>query len=116
MADGTFPITIQDGIHIVKLVECILQNMPPEQIGPEIVHIIDKVHDPKLIISFEEVEHLSSASLGMLLMINNSIANRQGKLVLCGMNRRVHDLFELTKLTMKFTITRSLDEAIAAIL
>ena len=43
IADGTFPITIEDGIHIVKLCECILQNMPPEQIGPEIVQIIDKI-------------------------------------------------------------------------
>lgn len=115
MADGTFPVTIQDGIHIVKLADCILQNMPPEQIGPEIVQLIDKAHDPKLIISFEEVEYLSSASLGTLLMINNSIANRQGHLVMCMLNRRVQDLFDLTKLTMKFTITKSLDDAIASL-
>ncbi len=115
MSDGTFPVTIEEGIHIVKLAECILQNMPPEQIGPEIVQIIDKTADPKLIISFEEVEHLSSASLGMLLMINNSMLNRQGKLVLCCMNRRVQDLFDLTKLTMKFTIVRNMDEAFEAL-
>lgn len=113
MSDGTFPVTIKDGIHVVRLVECILKNMPPEQIGPEIVQIIDHAQDPKLIISFEEVEHLSSASLGMLLMINNSIQHRQGQLLLCCLNRRVQDLFDLTKLTLKFTITRTLDEAIA---
>jgi anti-sigma B factor antagonist len=111
MANGTFPITIQDNIHVVRLAECILKNMPPEQIGPEIVQIIDKSQDPKLVINFEEVEHLSSASLGMLLMINNSIANRHGQLLLCCLNRRVQDLFDLTKLSMKFTITKTLDEA-----
>ena len=111
---GTIPVTVQDNIHIVKLVECILKNMPPETIGPEIVQIIDKSHDPNLIISFEEVEHLSSASLGMLLMINNSITQCQGKLVLCHLNHRIQDLFDLTKLTLKFTICKNMDEAIAS--
>ena len=113
MTDSTFPITTQNGIHVVRLAECIVKNLSPEQIGPEIVCLIDKEQDPKLILNFEEVEYLSSASLGMLLMINNSIGHQHGQLILCNLNRRAQDLFDLTKLTLKFTICKSLDEAIA---
>ncbi|MCC6581008.1 MAG: STAS domain-containing protein [Phycisphaeraceae bacterium] len=112
MADSMLPVRQTGPAVHLPLAECLIQNLSPEVIGRSIVQLIDEKPDIKLIISFEDVEHLSSASLGMLLMVKNSVEQRGGQLRLARLNARIRDLFDLTMLTRRFSIHVSVDDAV----
>lgn len=69
----------QDGITRIEFVDRnILDEANIQQIGDEISQIIDEQESPRLLISFENVDHLSSAALGTLITINNKIRGKDG--------------------------------------
>lgn len=48
----------------------ILEESVIQQIGEEITSVIDAGEQPKILLDFENVEHLSSAALGTLITVN----------------------------------------------
>ena len=70
----------KDAEKAVTIIEFMDRNILDEaniqQIGEEISRIIDASPYPKLLISFENVDHLSSAALGTLITISMMNATR----------------------------------------
>ncbi len=66
----------------------------------------------KLIIDLEKTTYLNSTALGVLIASHANFAKRGGKIVLCNVSKSIKNIFVITKLTMVFNITDSLDEAI----
>ncbi len=90
----------------------ILDEANIQQIGEEIASIIDAAGDPKLVLSFDNVDHLSSAALGTLITINNKIRAKQGQLRLANINQQIYEVFTITKLDKLFNIDKSTGEAV----
>ncbi len=89
----------------------ILDEANIQQIGDEINNIIENAAVPKLLISFENVDHLSSAALGTLITINNKIRQKDGQLRLANINPQIYEVFAITKLNKLFQIFKTTDEA-----
>ncbi len=71
----------QDGVKRIEFVERnILDEANIQQIGEEIGRVVDSQDEPRVLISFTNVDHLSSAALGTLITINNKIRGRDGQL------------------------------------
>lgn len=100
-------------IHL-SLADCLLRKLTPEQMGAAFLSLIDDKTHPKVIIGLEDVEYLSSATLGMLLMIRNAVEKRQGRICLASIGPRIKDLFALTMLDRKFQIVPDVPAARAA--
>lgn len=66
----------------------------------------------KLIIDFEKATYLNSTALGVLISAHASFVKRDGKIVLCNLDKSLENIFVITKLIQVFTITETLDEAI----
>jgi len=81
-------------------------------IGDEIAALVDAVPSPKLVISFANVEHLSSAALGTLITINNRIRGRSGQLRLSHIDPQIYEVFAITRLNKLFQIHETTDEAV----
>lgn len=58
----------------------------------------------RLVISFVNVEHLSSAALGTLITINNKVRQRAGQLRLCDIDPQIYEVFTITRLNKLFQI------------
>src|ERR1700749_1718520 len=58
----------------------ILDEANIAEIGAALNSMIDEVAPPKLLLDFSNVDHLSSAALGMLINANNRIKQRNGQL------------------------------------
>lgn len=103
----------------VTQVEFIDRNILDEanisQIGDEITGIVEAAANPKLIISFLNVDHLSSAALGTLITINNRIKNRSGQLRLANIDTQIYEVFKITKLDKLFQIHDTTESAMASI-
>lgn len=92
----------------------ILDEANIQQIGDEVSAIIERQNNPKLLISFENVEHLSSAALGTLITINNKVRQKGGQLRLSNIDRQIYEVFAITKLNKLFQIYDNNDKALAS--
>jgi len=102
----------------VTQVEFIDRNILDEanihQIGEEITRLVDSSTQPKLLISFSNVDHLSSAALGTLITVNNKVKNRKGQLRLANIDPQISEVFKITKLDKLFQIHDTTDAAMAS--
>ncbi|MGP1346898.1 MAG: STAS domain-containing protein [Phycisphaerales bacterium] len=100
------------GITRVEFVDRnILDEANIQQIGEEIVELIDSEPKPKLLISFSNVDHLSSAALGTLINIHNKVKAKTGQLRLTQIDPQIYEVFVITKLNKLFEIHDTQDEA-----
>ncbi|MHC4443060.1 MAG: STAS domain-containing protein [Planctomycetota bacterium] len=90
----------------------ILDELAINQIGEKLTELAQEYDKPKLLLDFKKVEHLSSAALGMLITLNKQLKDRQGQLVLAGINQQIFEVFKITKLNKLFNITDNAEEAI----
>ena len=100
------------GITAIEFIDRnILDEANIQQIGEEIGDIIDAEPNPKLLISFAGVDHLSSAALGTLITVNNKIRNRGGQLRLSDIDPQIYEVFVITRLNRLFSIHETAAEA-----
>ncbi len=105
-------ITNKDGVTRVEFLDRnILDEASIQRIGEEITEIIDAASEPKLLISFTNVDHMSSAALGTLITIHHKIRNRSGELRLADIDPQIQEVFSITKLDRIFTIHEDSESA-----
>lgn len=105
----------QDGITRIEFVDRnILDEANIQQIGDEISRLVDESETPRVLISFQNVDHLSSAALGTLITINNRIRSKEGQLRLANIDPQIYEVFVITKLNKLFEIHETEDEALVS--
>jgi anti-sigma B factor antagonist len=67
----------------------------------------------RVVLDLSGLEYISSAGLRILMLAAKQCKAQKGTLVLTGLQPLVREIFEISKFTMVFTITPSLDEALA---
>lgn len=82
----------------------ILDEAMIHQIGEEVAALIVASNNPKLLVSFKGVEHLSSTALGMLITVKNKVAAKGGQLRLADIDPKIHEVFRITRLDTLFQI------------
>ncbi len=92
----------------------ILDEANIQQIGDEITALIDHADNPKLLIDFQNVEHMSSAALGTLITINNKIRQKGGQLRLSNIDGQIYEVFVITKLNKLFQIHQDNNQALGS--
>ncbi|MCW5776760.1 MAG: STAS domain-containing protein [Phycisphaeraceae bacterium] len=111
-ADSRLRVRRTDGITQIEFVDRnILDEANIQSIGEEIASIIEAEDKPKLLISFANVDHLSSAALGTLITINNKVRGRDGELRLADIDPQIYEVFVITRLNKLFQIMDSSEEA-----
>lgn len=115
MSDPQSPIAVLNHgpIKIVEFTQSrILDEANIAEIGTKVGEVIESEHRPRLILDFRNVDHLSSAALGMLINANNKIKERNGQLRLCDIRRQILEVFSITKLDKLFKILPDRNAAI----
>ena len=92
----------------------ILDEQPIQEIGEQLFSLVEEVGRKKLLLNFVHVEHLSSAALGKLVTLNRKIKDLEGKLVLCGINSSIIEVFEITRLNKIIEIRKDEQEGLQA--
>ncbi len=90
----------------------ILDEANIQMIGEEISTLLESQPQPRLLISFESVDHLSSAALGTLITVNNKIRARGGQLRLADIDPQIYEVFVITRLNKIFQIHETSADAI----
>src|SRR3954466_832031 len=92
----------------------ILDEANIAEIGQRISSLVDERENPKILLDFSNVDHLSSAALGMLINANNKIKQKNGQLRLASIKPQIFEVFVITKLNKLFKILPARQEAIAS--
>lgn len=92
----------------------ILDEANIQKIGEELATVTDGAGSPRLLISFANVDHLSSAALGMLITINNRIRSKGGQLRLADIDPQIYEVFVITRLNQLFDIHDTAAEAFSS--
>lgn len=82
----------------------ILEESSIQVIGDQVGALIEANPSPKILLNFENVEHLSSAALGTLITINNAVKRQGGQLRLSNIDPQIYEVFVITKLNKLFQI------------
>lgn len=107
MSDPQSPIAVLNHgpIKIVEFTQNrILDEANIAEIGTKVGEVIEGEIRPRLILDFRNVDHLSSAALGMLINANNKVRDKNGQLRLCDIRRQILEVFSITKLDKLFKI------------
>src|ERR1700712_2728410 len=108
-------VTDHKDLKVVSFVENkILDEANIADIGQALTALIDSKHNPKLLLDFQNVDHLSSAALGMLINVNQKIKGQSGELRLSNIKAQIYEVFVITKLNKLFRILPSREEALAS--
>lgn len=103
--DSRLRVRDHNGITQIEFIDRnILDEANIQHIGDEIGGIIERSKSPRLLISFQNVDHLSSAALGTLITINTKVRNKGGQLRLADIDAQIYEVFVITKLNKLFNI------------
>ncbi len=101
-----------DITHVEFTDRNILEESAIQQIGDEVTTLIESSSNPKILLDFKNVEHLSSAALGTLITINTKVRNKGGQLRLTNIDKQIYEVFVITKLNKLFQIIDTPEKAV----
>ena len=90
----------------------ILEASDIQALEDSIMPLIEQSKGLNLIISFINVEFLSSAVLGLLIRVSKRAVEANGSLKLCDINPRIFEVFKITGLNKVFDIYDDQEKAI----
>lgn len=76
----------------------VLDELNVQQLGQELMDLVEKQYLVKLVINFENVKFLSSAVLGKLISLSKRIGAEKGRLAFCNIRDDIMQVFKITRL------------------
>lgn len=114
-ADTHITVKDSDGVRIIEFCDRkILDELSISELGGELNAAVDSQPTTNTLLNFKNVEHLSSAALGLLITLDKRIKDQKGSLKLSNINPQIYEVFKITRLNKLFEIHDTADEALAA--
>jgi anti-sigma B factor antagonist len=85
-----------------------------EEMGEELMSLVDKDKMKQVLLNFEGVEFLSSAALNKLILVDRKVKQAGGNLRLCCLREEIKEVFTITRLDRLFDIRKTEAEALKA--
>jgi len=115
MAETKSHLTVSEsnGVTVVNFSDRkILEEFSIMEIGSELSQLVEGHDNLKILLNFNNVEHLSSAALGMLITLNKKISEAKGFLRLSNISPQIYEVFKITRLNELFEIHDTADQAL----
>jgi anti-sigma B factor antagonist len=108
-------VSQDEGVSMVYLLDVeILEEYVINEIKEALFAVVDDSMPVKMVLSFACVTHLSSSTLGMLILLRKKIVEFKGAIKLCDIKPNLYEIFVLTKLNKLFEICDSEEAALKA--
>ena len=102
----------KDGILTIVFDDArILDETKLEQLGRDLMEMLNKTTEERVILDFRNVKFMSSSMLGKLVQVHKKAGEFKVKLKLCSIDPEIRQVFKITKLDKLFEIEA--DEAAA---
>jgi len=78
------------------------------------IKALSEAGNKHLIINLGETQHLNSTALGVLISAHSNYVRRAGQMKLCSVDKRIENIFVITKLSLVFDVYPNEEQAIAS--
>jgi len=113
MAGSGVVISSAQGVTVAELRAGALVDGPQiEQVGKELLALVDEQAVRKLIVDFRHVGFLSSTMIGALLQLHKHAAEIKGQVFLVGVSPKLMEVFKITRLHKVLHFAKDQNEAI----
>lgn len=85
-----------------------------EQMGDEMLQLVEVQHLKQILLNFDGVEFLSSAAFNKLIELNKAVKNVGGVLRLTGLRAEILEAFKMLRLNKVFDIRKTEADALKA--
>lgn len=82
-----------------------------EQIGHELIALVDKLQHRRVVLNLATVRYATSAVIGKWIMLKRKLDREGGKLVVCGLQPGLADILSTSKLLTYFEVTDNTAQA-----
>ncbi len=104
-AKSNLKITDEGPVKMAEFVDRkILDELTITQIGEQLSELVASQPNIRLLLNFKNVEHLSSAALGMLITLEKQVKEERGRLKLSNIRPQIFEVFKITRLNRLFEI------------
>jgi anti-sigma B factor antagonist len=101
----------QNGVLILRLqIERISSYELAEAMGRELLDAVSGKQAPKVAVDLGKLTYMSSVGYGPLITLRSRVRESGGRLILCGLNGVVKEVFEATRLLINPNSPKSLFE------
>ena len=102
----------KDGILTIIFEDArILDETKLEELGRDLLELLNKTTEERVVLDFRNVKFMSSSMLGKLVQLHKKAAEFKVKMKLCAIDTEIRQVFKITKLDKLFEIEP--DEAAA---
>ncbi len=113
---GTIRICPNGDVTVVTFLQPrLLDAININEVGAELMDLVEKQKCSKIVLDFSNVEYLSSGVLGKLIALYKRARENQGTVALCGICDSILDIFKITRLDTILHIFGNEYEAVAAL-
>jgi anti-sigma B factor antagonist len=92
----------------------VLDETGIQELGQELFDLVERDNRRQLLLNFENVEFISSATLGKLIVLDRKVKTHKGRLKMSNIRPEILEVFQITKLNKVFDIRDQQAEALAA--
>jgi anti-anti-sigma factor len=94
--DATY---VQCPVLVMRVTESqVMGDTVADALRDQLLAMYDQTGAIHVVVDMEQVSYLSSAGIRPLLALNREVREREGRLILCGLNRDVEGVFVATRL------------------
>ena len=104
---------IKNDVCMVRLTGDFITIYDVDRIQKHVKGIFDDATFSRCIFNVQDVRHMNSKGLGLLITYFHALRGRQREMGLCGCSPHVMNLLKLTKLDTVFKLYQSEDEAVS---
>jgi len=109
-------VSERDGVTVVSFADKkILDEIGISEIGQHLGSLVAAAGKPKIVLDFARVSHMSSSALGMLITLHKRVREKGGELRLAEIERKIYEVFVITRLNEIFDIHGSVEEAVSSL-
>jgi len=117
---GSIPATVLSqedrvGVLLLTVTATHIDDTNADQLGQALEKASSAIPEPRVVLSLENVEYLSSAALGIFIAFRQKLDREGGRLRLCSLQTNIAQVFRLTKLDRAFDIRPDVDSALAGL-
>lgn len=78
------------------------------------IKALSEAGNKRLVLNLAETQHLNSTALGVLISGHSNYVRRGGQMKLCAVDKRIENIFVITKLSLVFDVYPTEEQAIAS--
>lgn len=82
-----------------------------EELAAQLYRLVDIEDHRRMVLDFRRVEYLSSQAIGILMNLHKKLSALKGTLILCGVNARLTQLLQITRLDKVLKVTAGQKDA-----